>query len=65
MIPGEWLETIIASTKLKKESFRSLYEEVCQGEENVCNRVERLKKFDEEKELGHRELPSQFEKEEA
>ena len=33
-------------------------------EKNVCNRVQQCKMFDEEKELGDRELQSRVEKEE-
>ena len=54
----------IASTKLKKESFKSFDEEAGRRKEKVCNRAEQCKNFDEEKELGDGELQPQIEKEE-
>ena len=51
VIPSDWLETNIASTEFEKKSFESFYEEACRGKENVCNRVDQCKKFDEEIDL--------------
>ena len=46
--------------RVQKESFKN-FEEAFREREKVFNRVEQCKKFDEEKELGHRELKSRVE----
>ena len=62
VIPIEWLEAKIVSTDFEKDSFEGFVKETGRGKENMCNRVERCKKIDEEMELGYRELQSQAEK---
>ena len=64
VIPSDGLRTNIFSTESKKKSFENFDEEACRGKGNVCNRVDRCKKFDEEKEWGNRELQSHSEMEE-
>ena len=64
MIPSERIETPFASTVFEKKSFKELDEKACRGKENIDKRVEQRKNFEAEKELGDREIQSQFEKEE-
>ena len=49
VIPSERLETNIVSTEFEKKSFKLFGEEVCRRKENVCNRDQKCKKYDEEK----------------
>ena len=64
VIPSEWLETNIASTDFKKESFECFDEEACRGKENACNRAEQCKNFDAGKGSEERKLELRVEKQE-
>ena len=64
VIPGEWLETNVASTDFKKESFECFDEKACRGKENACNRAEQCKNFDAGKGSEDRELELRVEKQE-
>ena len=63
-IPKEWLETNVASTDFKKESFECFDEEACRGKQNTCNRAEQCKNFDTGKGSEDREFESRVEKQE-
>ena len=64
VIPSEWLETNVASTDFKKESFECFDEEACRGKENDCNRAEQCKNFDAGKGSEDRKLELRVEKQE-